>query len=242
MKKILVIEDDQILNQILHFHLSKHGYAVQSVYTYEDAYTEIKSNSYELIILDVNLNTVNGFYLCPIIKSETNSAVIFLTAKDSESDILHGYDLGADLFSRIYHQLYQLQNIVTSSNNKAIEDWNNLQVLISDISHQVKTPLTNLNLLLSSFQQYDLSTEEKNSFINMMFGQLNKITSLLESMIKASRLENGIISIQPVLCSLFLTIKKAIEEIRSSLEKKEINLDFPFTENIFCFHDSIAIQ
>ncbi len=141
------------------------------------------------------------------------------------------------LFSRIYHQLYQLQDIVTSSNNKAMEDRNNLQLLISDISHQVKTPLTNLNLLLSSFQQYDLSIEEKNSFIKMMFGQLDKITSLLESMIKASRLENGIISIQPVLCSVSFTIKKAIEEIRSSLEKKEINLNFSFTENIFCFHD-----
>ena len=67
MKKILIVEDDQILNQMLHFHLSKHDYHVDSVYTYEDAYNKIKNDSYELIILDINLNTINGFNLCPII-------------------------------------------------------------------------------------------------------------------------------------------------------------------------------
>ena len=96
MKKKLIVEDDQILNQMLHFHLSKHDYHVDSVYTYEDAYNKIKNDSYELIILDINLNTINGFNLCPIIKSETNSAFVILTAKDLEADILHGYDLGAD--------------------------------------------------------------------------------------------------------------------------------------------------
>lgn len=96
MKKILIVEDDAILNQMLNFHLNKHNYFVNSVYTYEDAYSEIISGSYELIILDVNLNNTNGYNLCPIIKSKTHSAVIFLTAKDLEADILHGYDLGAD--------------------------------------------------------------------------------------------------------------------------------------------------
>ncbi len=96
MKKILIAEDDNVLNQMLNFHLNKHGYEVHSVYTYEDAYTEIISNSYELVILDVNLNHTDGFHLCPIIKEQTSSAVVFLTARDLETDILYGYELGAD--------------------------------------------------------------------------------------------------------------------------------------------------
>ena len=142
------------------------------------------------------------------------------------------------MFSRIYHQLYQLQNILVSANNTVIENRDNLQLLISDIAHQVKTPLTNLNLLLSSFQQYDLSYEERYSFTEMMSAQINKITSLLESMIKTSRLENGIISLQPVMCPLSTTVQKAISEIRPSLEKKGIRLNCNFSENILCFHDS----
>ncbi len=96
MKKILIVEDDLTLNQMLNFHLQKHNYSVCSACTYEDAYREILSDSYELIILDVNLNNTDGFHLCPVIKTETHSAVVFLTARDLEADILHGYDLGAD--------------------------------------------------------------------------------------------------------------------------------------------------
>lgn len=96
MKSILIIEDDQILNHMLSFHLSKNGINADSVYTYEDAYDKINSELYDLIILDCNLNTGSGYDLCTIIKSKTRSVVVFLTAKDLESDILHGYDLGAD--------------------------------------------------------------------------------------------------------------------------------------------------
>lgn len=142
------------------------------------------------------------------------------------------------LFSRIYHQLYQLQNILTSSNEATIESRDNLQLLISDISHQVKTPLTNLNLLLSSLKKYNLTYEEKNTFIDMMTNQLDKISSLLESMIKTSRLENGIISLHPTLCPLLPTIKKAISEVQPALIKKEISLNISFPLDPLCFHDS----
>lgn len=163
--------------------------------------------------------------------------------EDIISAIINGKTIPAcfeedTLFSRIYHQLYQLQNILVSANNTVIENRDNLQLLISDIAHQVKTPLTNLNLLLSSFQQYDLSYEERYSFTEMMSAQINKITSLLESMIKTSRLENGIISLQPVMCPLSTTVQKAISEIRPSLEKKGIRLNCNFSKNILCFHDS----
>lgn len=142
------------------------------------------------------------------------------------------------LFSQIYHQLYQLQYILNSTNSKAIEDRQNLQLLISDISHQVKTPITNLSLLLSSFKQYDLTTEEKTMFIDMMSVQLNKITSLLKSMIKTSRLENGIITLHPSLQPLNPSLLKAIKEILPSLNKKNICLVYSFQQEFMCCHDS----
>ncbi len=141
------------------------------------------------------------------------------------------------LFSQIYHQLYQLQYILNSTNNKAIEERQNLQLLISDISHQVKTPITNLSLLLSSFKQYDLTTEEKTMFVDMMSVQLNKITSLLESMIKTSRLENGIITLRPSLHPLTPSLLKAVKEILPSLNKKNIRLVYSFQQEYMCCHD-----
>lgn len=97
MKKILVVEDDTLLNKTLSYNLSTAGYDVDSVMSVEGTRKYTQKKEYDLIVLDVNLPDGSGFQLCKEIKSNyENMAIVFLTAHDMESDMLKGFELGAD--------------------------------------------------------------------------------------------------------------------------------------------------
>jgi len=95
--KILVVEDNQLLNQTLCYNLSISNYTVDSADRFASAKNLINKQEYDLIVLDVNLPDGSGFDLCRLIKEiYTDTAVIFLTANDMESDMIRGFELGAD--------------------------------------------------------------------------------------------------------------------------------------------------
>ena len=95
--RILVVEDDRLLNSTLCYNLTTAGYLVEAALTKADAIGQIEKQNYELIVLDVNLPDGNGFVFCREIKERRpDTAVIFLTANDMESDMLKGLELGAD--------------------------------------------------------------------------------------------------------------------------------------------------
>lgn len=95
--RILVVEDDRLLNSTLCYNLTTAGYQVEAALTKADAIGQTEKQNYELIVLDVNLPDGNGFDFCREIKERRpDTAVIFLTANDMESDMLKGFELGAD--------------------------------------------------------------------------------------------------------------------------------------------------
>ena len=97
MKKILVVEDDLILNKTLCYNLRNSGYQVNSANTAGAAVKEAGAAHFDLVVLDVNLPDGSGFDLCRRIKAANPApAVIFLTARDMEEDMLSGFELGAD--------------------------------------------------------------------------------------------------------------------------------------------------
>ena len=95
--RILVVEDDRLLNTTLCYNLSTAGYDVDAALSKSIAERLCGKQSYDLIVLDVNLPDGNGFDFCRELKERnSDTAVIFLTANDMESDMLKGYELGAD--------------------------------------------------------------------------------------------------------------------------------------------------
>lgn len=95
--RILIVDDEQDLLEILQFNLSSEGFDVDTVISAEDALNKPLEN-YHLILLDVMMAGISGYKLADIIRKERRLEVpiIFLTAKDSENDLLTGFNVGGD--------------------------------------------------------------------------------------------------------------------------------------------------
>ena len=95
---ILVGDDEEDLCEILKFNLETEGYQVDTAFSGEEALT-LDLENYDLLLLDVMMGEISGFKLASLLKKEEKTAhlpIIFLTAKDSENDMLTGFTLGAD--------------------------------------------------------------------------------------------------------------------------------------------------
>ncbi|WP_304634983.1 response regulator transcription factor [uncultured Oscillibacter sp.] len=96
MKRILIVEDDALLNKTLAYNLSSDDWDVTPALNARTAADLLAGRSYDLVLLDINLPDGNGYDLCGLIKPEhPDTVVIFLTANDQESDQLRGYEAGA---------------------------------------------------------------------------------------------------------------------------------------------------
>ena len=97
MERILVVEDDLALSAGLCFELDSAGYASVPAYNCAKARYLLADRGLSLALLDVNLPDGNGFDLCREIKAQhPELPVIFLTANDLETDVLNGFDMGAE--------------------------------------------------------------------------------------------------------------------------------------------------
>lgn len=96
MKRILIVEDDALLNKTLAYNLVSDGWDVTSALNAKTAADLLPKTVYDMVLLDINLPDGNGYDLCRLIKPEyPDTLVIFLTANDQESDQIHGYEVGA---------------------------------------------------------------------------------------------------------------------------------------------------
>lgn len=95
-KKILVVDDEQPIADILEFNLKKEGYQVTVAYDGEEALAKVEEDLPDLILLDVMLPQKDGMEVCREIRKKYNMPIIMLTAKDSEIDKVLGLEMGAD--------------------------------------------------------------------------------------------------------------------------------------------------
>lgn len=96
--RILVVDDEEDLCEILQFNLETEGYLVEVAYSAEEA-LKLDISQYKLLLLDVMMGEISGFKMARMLRDNPQTAkipVIFLTAKDTENDRLTGFNIGAD--------------------------------------------------------------------------------------------------------------------------------------------------
>ncbi|MBQ6707637.1 MAG: response regulator transcription factor [Clostridia bacterium] len=123
MTKILLVEDDKSIVINLTEFLNSEGFEVYNVSGQNDALEIIKTESFDLVLLDVSLSDGNGFVVCRAIKSDLNIPVIFLTASDDEYSTVTGFELGADDYIskpfRPRELVLRIKNILRLTNTKS---------------------------------------------------------------------------------------------------------------------------
>lgn len=96
--RILVVDDEEDLCEILKFNLEMEGYTVDTAYSAEEA-LKLDITQYNLLLLDVMMGEISGFKMARMLKANKETAeipIIFITAKDTENDTITGFNLGAD--------------------------------------------------------------------------------------------------------------------------------------------------
>ncbi len=109
MMKILLLEDDLILSELIKEYLESNSYYVEAVFTAEDAEEELYSTKYDLLLFDINLPLFSGLEVLKKIRLDKMTIpIIFMTASNNFKDFKEAYDLGANDFIRKPFKLEEL--------------------------------------------------------------------------------------------------------------------------------------
>ena len=96
MKKILVVDDEKPISDIIKFNLKKEGYDVYTAYDGEEALQKVEEVNPDLILLDLMLPKIDGLEVAREVRKTHNMPIIMVTAKDAEIDKVLGLEMGAD--------------------------------------------------------------------------------------------------------------------------------------------------
>ena len=140
--------------------------------------------------------------------------------------------------ARICHRLSRLYQIMQENRRKVDEERQELQSLISDISHQVKTPVSNLKMAADTLLEKPVSEAERIDFIRGIRSQTDKLDFLFQALVKTSRLETGVIQLEKKPGRLFDTVAQAMSGIVYEAEKKKIVVSVDCPEDLTVSHDS----
>lgn len=142
------------------------------------------------------------------------------------------------LFARISHRLSRLYSIMQENRRKVDEERHELQRLVSDISHQVKTPVSNLKMVTDTLLTKPVTDQERIDFLQGIRSQTDKLDFLFQALVKTSRLETGAIRLEKRDGLLFDTLAQAMSGIVFSAEKKDITVTVDCPEDLHLPHDS----
>ena len=98
MEKICIVEDDEKLRNELKIFLSKNGYKVELIQTFENVVEDVLQKEPDLLLLDINLPVLDGHYICRTLREKSELPIIIITSKNTEMDELLSINFGADDF------------------------------------------------------------------------------------------------------------------------------------------------
>lgn len=130
------------------------------------------------------------------------------------------------LLSRLQYQLLRLRSILLAQNQRLEDEKNQVETLISDISHQIKTPIAGAKTFAELLGDETISREEHGEYLELVQTSLNKLTFLADSMIKMSRLETGIIQLKPEVIDIHALILNALKSVYHKAKEKKITIQY----------------
>ena len=155
--KILIVDDDKDLSFIISEILKKYSFIPTAAYSAEMAYDLLEKNTYNIVILDINLPDSSGFEICKEIRKMSKVPIIFASARSSVTDKVDGLDMGGDFYLSKPYTLKELVATVNAlvrrcygSEDRVIE-FGNIKINIDS-----RTVYRNNQLVQLSLKEFDL--------------------------------------------------------------------------------------
>jgi len=208
--KILVVEDEESLSEILEFNLQRQGFAVLKAADGLEACRMIGREEPDLILLDIMLPLLSGWEICRMIRSHHDlqireTPVIMLSALGSESDKLKGYDLGADLYLPkpylVKEVILQTRQLINRRREKkqltqrleTIQKWQALQDNWQHaLFHELRNQLTVIWGMADHLsEQHTQAYPERDQFIEQISNSSHYLGSLAEHYLLIRQVEDG---------------------------------------------------
>jgi signal transduction histidine kinase len=157
-----------------------------------------------------------------------------ILAKDDSLSIGIAED---DRVSKLAHKARRIMDIYISEISQARKEKETIQGLISDMSHQMKTPLSNISMYSDLLIEGSLSSEEQQEFLTRVKSETEKLQWMTDGLIKMSRLEIGAIQLAPVKTGIRQTIYESISSVVAIAAKKNIDIVVSPFDDIELYHD-----
>ncbi|MCI8563366.1 MAG: HAMP domain-containing histidine kinase [Lachnospiraceae bacterium] len=141
------------------------------------------------------------------------------------------------LTSKIQVKFRQLYDVLNQQKEASIRDRKQLEEIISDISHQIKTPMSNIKMYSDILKNRELTKEKQREFLGLVQLQIDKLESLIDSMIEMSQMEVGMISVLPKRQPLIKLIEEAVCGIAVKAEKKNMDISILCDERLMACYD-----
>ncbi len=157
-------------------------------------------------------------------------------------EILHGRSIKEQqnketLTSKMIMELEKIEDIFSFQLAESQNEKRELQEMISELTHQIKTPASNIQMYCEMFSDPDISSEEAKQFVMVIKQQLGKLEFLLDVLVKSSRLENDMINLQMENSRLIETLAVAVNSVMQKAEHKRIDISVSCRPAIQVYHD-----
>ena len=144
---------------------------------------------------------------------------------------------GEDRISKITYKACRILDMSVAETERTNDEKATIQGFISDMSHQMKTPLSGISMYADLLLEGNISEEEQQEFLARIKNSAGKLQWMMDSLIKMSRLEVGAIQLTPALENIRQTISDAIESVIAAAAKKKINIAVSEFTDTALYHD-----
>ncbi len=141
------------------------------------------------------------------------------------------------ILSRLESQFYQMGKRISLSLEDLSNEKENIKSLVTDISHQIKTPLASIRMFNSILLDDELNLEEEIEFLEKTKYEIEKLQGLSDSLIKVSRMEVGVIELKKESCDIKKTILEAVNGVYLKAFEKNIEININKLDSLEIKHD-----
>lgn len=170
-------------------------------------------------------------------KRKTYRRIDELLDRVLNQEIILDSDVKEGEYSALVSKIKQIQEVLENHARSAETEKEQVKSLVSNMSHQLKTPLANLSLYAEILGKSELSKERKNEFFSKMQRQIEKLNWMVESLSKMVKLEQNLDDFEIKNTKIRQTILDAVDTVYEKLEKKDIQLDMESFEDRFLYHN-----